>query len=138
MSGIGVFICHCGSNIAGSVDVDELTEYASDLNGVTFATNYKYMCSDPGQELIKDSVKKQELDGVVVAACSPRMHEETFQAVLEDAGLNPYRFQMANIREQCSWVHSDDMEKATEKAKHLVEMSVEKSRLSEDLEKTEV
>ncbi|MBS3816060.1 MAG: CoB--CoM heterodisulfide reductase iron-sulfur subunit A family protein [Candidatus Thermoplasmatota archaeon] len=138
MSGIGVFICHCGSNIAGTVDVDELTEYASDLNGVTFATNYKYMCSDPGQELIKDSVEEQDLDSVVVAACSPRMHEETFQAVVEDAGLNPYRFQMANIREQCSWVHSDDMEKATEKAKHLVEMSVEKSRLSEDLEKTEV
>ncbi|MEF8874500.1 MAG: CoB--CoM heterodisulfide reductase iron-sulfur subunit A family protein [Candidatus Thermoplasmatota archaeon] len=138
MSGIGVFICHCGSNIAGSVDVDELTEYASDLNGVTFATNYKYMCSDPGQELIKDSIEEHDLDGVVVAACSPRMHEETFQAVVEEAGLNPYRFQMANIREQCSWVHSDDIEKATEKAKHLVEMSVQKARLSEDLEKTEV
>ena len=101
---IGVYICHCGANIASVVDVEALTEFAQGLDSVVVARNYKFMCSDPGQELIKNDIKEQRLDRVVVAACSPRMHEPTFRNVCQQAGINPYLFEMANIREHCSWV----------------------------------
>ncbi len=138
MNRVGVFVCHCGSNIADVVDVKEVAEYASKLEGVAVAVDYKYMCSDPGGKLIKEKVKEYDLDSVVVASCSPRMHEPTFQSVIIDEGLNRYCLEMANIREHCSWVHKDDPEKATQKAKDLVSMAVAKARLLEPLERTEV
>ena len=133
MRRIGVFVCHCGVNIAQNVDVEALTKYASTLNSVVAAKQYKYMCSDVGATLIKDSIKEFKLDGVVIACCSPRMHEHTFREVVSDGGVNPYRLEIVNIREQCSWAHSD-REKATEKAKFLVRSGVAKARLLEPLE----
>jgi heterodisulfide reductase subunit A len=120
---IGVYICHCGSNIAGKVDVVRVSEWAGELHGVALARNYEFMCSQVGQELIKDDVREQGLDRVVVACCTPRMHEPTFQRALAESGLNPYYFEQANIREQCSWV-TDDPAEATEKAKSLVAAAV--------------
>ena len=134
---IGVFICHCGTNIAGVLDVKSLREFAAGLEGVVVARDYPYMCSDPGQELIKKSIDEFDLNRVVVASCSPRMHEPTFRGVLEEKGLNPYFFEMANIREHCSWVH-EDVEKATEKAKRLIAAAVAKTRLLEPLERKRV
>jgi heterodisulfide reductase subunit A len=134
---IGVYICHCGTNIAATVDVKKVTEFAAKLPNVAIARDYTYMCSDPGQDLIKIDIKEIGLDRVVVASCSPRMHEPTFQNACEDAGLNPYCFEMANIRDQCSWVHSD-IEKATEKAKDLVASAVSKASLLEPLERRRV
>jgi heterodisulfide reductase subunit A len=132
MRRIGVFVCHCGINIAQNVDVEELTKYAATLDGVVVAKSYKYMCSDVGATLIKDAIKKDKLDAIVIASCSPRMHEHTFREVVSDGGVNPYCLEMANIREQCSWVHSDK-EKATEKAKFLIRSAVAKARLLEPL-----
>lgn len=132
MRRIGVFVCHCGINIAQNVDVKTLTEYASQLNGVVVAKEYKYMCSDVGATLIKDTIKEYQLDGVVIASCSPRMHEHTFRRVANDGGVNPYRVEISNIREQCSWAHSDK-QKATEKAKYLVRSAVSKSLSLEPL-----
>ena len=120
---IGVYICHCGTNIAGVVDVDAVSDFASQLEGVKIARTYPYMCSDPGQALIKDDVINQKLDRVVVASCSPLMHETTFRATCSEAGLNPFLFQMTNIREHCSWV-TDDCAGATQKAKALVSAAV--------------
>jgi heterodisulfide reductase subunit A len=120
---IGVYVCHCGNNIAGVVDVVEVAEWAAGLPGVTIARDYEFMCSNLGQELIKDDIRELGLDRVVVASCTPRMHEPTFQRAVAEAGLNPYFFEMANIREQCSWVH-EDAEEATEKAKALVTAAV--------------
>ncbi|MFH2108035.1 MAG: CoB--CoM heterodisulfide reductase iron-sulfur subunit A family protein [Chrysiogenia bacterium] len=120
---IGVYICNCGTNIAKVVDCEAVRENISELPQVAVARTYKYMCSNPGQELIVQDIKEQGLDRVVVAACSPRMHERTFRAALKTAGLNPYMFEMANIREQCSWVH-DDPQAATEKAKALTQAAV--------------
>ncbi|MCL6429343.1 MAG: CoB--CoM heterodisulfide reductase iron-sulfur subunit A family protein [Anaerolineae bacterium] len=131
---IGVFICHCGSNIAGSVDVRRAAETVRGLRGVACATDYGYMCSDPGQALIRQSIAEQGLDGIVVAACSPSMHEATFRRAAEAAGLNPYRVEIANIREQCSWVHQEDREKATQKAIALIASLVEKVRGDDPLE----
>lgn len=125
---IGVFICHCGSNIASTVDVKRVAEAASRWPGVVFATDYQYMCSEPGQELIRASIKEHRLDRVVVASCTPRLHEPTFRKTLQSAGLNPYVFEMANIREQCAWVHQQDRERATRKAIDLVHMAVAKAR----------
>ncbi len=116
---IGVFVCHCGINISQTVDVKKLVDYAKDLDGVVVSKDYKYMCSDVGANLIKDSIKKHKLDGIVIACCSPRMHEYTFRGVVEDGGINAFNLEIANIREQCSWVHTDK-QKATEKAKALV------------------
>lgn len=130
---IGVYICHCGSNIAGTVDVDAVTEYAQGLPSVVIARNYKYMCSDPGQDLIKQDIKELGLNRVVVASCSPQMHERTFRQVCESAGLNRYLFEMANIREHCSWV-TEDREAATEKAKALVSAAVRRVFYQEPLE----
>jgi heterodisulfide reductase subunit A len=132
MRRIGVFVCHCGINIAQNVDVKTLTEYASQLNGVVVAKEYKYMCSDVGSSLIKNTIKEFKLDGVVIASCSPRMHEHTFRRVANDGGVNPYRVEISNIREQCSWVHSNK-EQATEKAKYLVRSAVSKALSLEPL-----
>jgi heterodisulfide reductase subunit A len=137
MPRIGVFICHCGRNIAGTVNIDGLVKASSDYPDVALAVDYKYMCSDPGQNLIHEAIKEHELDGVVIASCSPRLHETTFRNTCESAGLNPYKCEIANIREQCSWVHSD-MEKGTEKALETLETLVEKIRLNESLIPIEV
>jgi len=134
---IGVYICHCGSNIAGSVDVEQVTEFARGLDSVVVARNYKYMCSDPGQNLIKEDIENLGLNRVIVAACSPQMHEPTFRRVCEEAGLNRYLFQMANIREHCSWV-TEDNGKATEKAKALVSAAVRRVLYHEPLEIKEI
>ena len=130
---IGVYICHCGSNIAGTVDVNAVTEYAQGLPSVVIARNYKYMCSDPGQDLIRQDIKDMELNRVVVASCSPHMHERTFRHVCESAGLNRYLFDMANIREHCSWT-TEDREAATGKAKALVSAAVRRVFYQEPLE----
>lgn len=134
---VGVYICHCGINIASTVDVEAVEEYALKLPNVKVARTYSYMCSDPGQVLIKEDIKEQGLNRIVVASCSPRMHEPTFRKTIEGAGINPYFLEMANIREQCSWVH-EDPEEATAKAKKLVAASVAKVRLLEALESKEV
>jgi len=134
---IGVYICHCGSNIAGIVDCEGVTEFAQGLDSVVIARDYKYMCSDPGQNLIKADIKEHGLNRVVVASCSPRMHEPTFRRACQDAGLNQYLFEMANIREHCSWVHGDK-EMATEKAKALVSAAVRRVYYQEPLETKEV
>jgi len=133
MSRIGVFVCHCGINISSTVDVERVAEVVGQNPHVAFATHYKYMCSDPGQQLIRDSIAEHDLDGVVVAACSPGMHEKTFRATVASAGLNPYRCEIANIREQCSWVHQDEPERATEKAIEIARTMVEKVRRDESL-----
>ncbi|NLA12029.1 MAG: CoB--CoM heterodisulfide reductase iron-sulfur subunit A family protein [Firmicutes bacterium] len=134
---LGVYICHCGINIAATVDVEAVTEFAQSLPNVVVARNYSYMCSDPGQLLIKDDIQESGLNRVVVASCSPRMHEPTFRKALQEAGLNPYYLEMANIREQDSWVHQD-REEATAKAKELVAAAVAKVRLLEPLTPREV
>jgi heterodisulfide reductase subunit A len=134
---IGVYICHCGANIAGTVDVAQVTEYAKSLPYVVAARNYKFMCSDPGQDIIKNDIKEMGLNRVVVASCSPRLHEPTFRRALAAAGLNPYLFEMANIREQCAWVHTDRV-MATEKAKALVNAAVRRVSHHEPLETKKV
>ena len=136
-SRVGVYICHCGINIAATVDVEAVTAFAQTLPNVAVARNYTYMCSDPGQELIKKDIREHGLTHVVVASCSPRMHEPTFRGVVQEAGINPYCFEMANIREQCSWVHQDRA-RATEKAKQLVASAVAKAALLQPLEEREV
>ena len=130
---VGVFVCHCGLNIASTVDVKKVVEYARTLPNVADAKEYVFMCSAPGQDLIKEYIKKCDLNRVVVAACSPGMHETTFRASIAEAGLNPYLLEMANIREHCSWVYLDK-QKATETAKDLIRMAVAKARLLEPLE----
>ena len=122
---IGVYVCHCGTNISHTVDVAAVAAHAATLPDVVVAKEYKYMCSDPGQELIKNDIRDLELTRVVVASCSPLMHEVTFRKACEGAGLNKFLFQMANIREHCSWVHSD-RQKATAKAKQLVAAAVKR------------
>ena len=134
---IGVYVCHCGINIGSVVNVPEVIEHVSKLPGVAVAREYTYMCSDPGQNLVKEDIANENLNRVIVASCSPRMHEPTFRKTLKEAGLNPYYLEMANIREQCSWVH-EDKEEATEKAKKLVEAAVAKALLLEALEEKEV
>jgi len=134
---IGVYVCHCGSNIAGTVDVEQVAEYARSLPAVEIARDYKFMCSDPGQDLIKNDIREFGINRVVVASCSPQMHEPTFRHVLQESGLNPYFFEMANIREHCSWV-TEDREKATEKAKALVSAAVRRVYYHQALEANEV
>ena len=124
---IGVYVCHCGSNIAGVVDVAAVSEWAGQLPDVAVARHYEFMCSNLGQELIKDDIREQGLDRVVVACCTPRMHEPTFQRAVAEGGLNPYYFEQANIREQCSWVTADPQE-ATQKARALVGAAVTRVR----------
>ncbi len=134
---IGVYICHCGSNIAGTVDTAAVVQFAQGLEGVVAARDYKFMCSDPGQELIKKDIKELGLNRVVVASCSPTMHEPTFRRACQDAGLNPYLFEMANIREHVSWV-TEDKQAATEKAKALVSAAVRRVYYHQPLETKEV
>jgi heterodisulfide reductase subunit A2 len=129
---IGVFLCHCGENIARTVDVSAVVAAAARMPGVVCAVDHKYMCSDPGQQAIKQAIRDQKLTGVVVGACSPRMHEPTFRRAAADAGLNPYLLEMANLREHCSWVH-DDRAAATAKAIDLVRLMVEKVKRNRSL-----
>ena len=128
---IGVFICDCGSNIAGHLDCDAVTQYAATLPGVVLAKENLYTCSEAGIAEIQNAIKAHDLNRVVVASCSPRTHQPLFQSSCAQAQLNPYLFEMANIRDQCSWVHMQFREKATEKAKDLVRMAVAKSRYLE-------
>jgi heterodisulfide reductase subunit A len=137
MERVGVYICHCGTNIAGTVDVEAVSQYASALRGVAVTRDYAYMCSDPGQDLIKADIEAEGLTRVVVASCSPLMHENTFRRACEEGGLNPFMFQMANIREQCSWVTADGAQ-ATEKAKRLVAAAVKRVWYHEPLEVKQV
>lgn len=131
---IGIYVCHCGTNIAGIVDIKDVIGYANTLPNVVVAKDYIFMCSAPGQEMIKEDIVAHRLNRVVVAACSPSMHEFTFRGAVEDAGLNPYLFEMANIREHCSWVH-DDKKLATEKAKDIIRRAVAKVTHLETLKK---
>ncbi len=124
---IGVYVCHCGTNISGKVNVEEVTEFAKTLPDVMIARNNKFMCSDPGQIMIEDDIKSMGLERIVVASCSPLMHEPTFRGACERANVNRYMFEMANIREHCSWV-TVDPNAATEKAKALVSGAVAKAR----------
>ena len=128
MQRIGVFVCWCGTNIAGTVDVKAVAEALSHEPGVVFSTDYQYMCSQAGQDIIKNAIHEHKLTGVVVCSCSPRMHEATFRKTVAAAGLNPYMLEIANIREQCSWVHKD-MPTGTAKAIILGETPVTKRAL---------
>ncbi len=134
---IGIYVCWCGTNIAKMVDVEAVAMEVEKMENVAIARNYKYMCSDPGQELIINDIKEHKLDRVVVAACSPRIHEITFRKAIENAGLNPYLFEMANIREQVSWVHTD-RESATKKALDLVRGAITRVGYHEPLDKLSV
>ncbi len=135
---VGVYICHCGSNIAGVIDPKEVVNFASDLPGVVRATDTLYACADSGQRLIKDDIKKYNLNRVVVSACSVRMHEPTFRAAVEEAGLNPFLMEMANIREQCTWAHGHDREGALEKAKDLTAAAIAKASFLQPLDMIKV
>ncbi|MFC1833688.1 CoB-CoM heterodisulfide reductase HdrA2 [Thermodesulfobacteriota bacterium] len=121
---VGVYVCHCGKNIGGTVRCEEVADFARGLPGVALSSDSLYTCSEPGQEQIKEDIKEHNLNRVVVASCTPRLHEPTFRAACESAGLNPYLMEMANIREHCSWVHLHDKDAATEKAKDLVQMAI--------------
>jgi heterodisulfide reductase subunit A len=130
---IGVFVCDCGINIKGTVNVPSVVDYAKTLPNVVYTEEAKYTCSADSQQRIKEVIKKEKLNRVVVASCTPRTHEPLFQSTLKEAGLNPYLFEMANIRDQCSWIHMGEPEKATKKSKDLVRMAVAKARLLEPL-----
>ena len=134
---IGVFVCECGLNIAGSLDCEEVRKYAETLPDVAVAVLNKYTCADPGQNEIKRYIKEHNLNRVVVASCSPRMHEPTFRACVADVGVNPYLLEMVNLREHCSWVHLHDRKAATEKAKDMVKVGVARARyLDPQIERT--
>jgi len=134
---IGVYVCDCGANIAGTIDVAQVVEYAKGLKGVVVAREYKFVCSDPGQDIIKKDIKEQNLNRVVISSCSPRLHELTFRRTLASAGLNPYLMEMANIREQVAWV-TEDHDFATQKAKALVSAAVRRVFYHQPLEIKEV
>jgi heterodisulfide reductase subunit A len=138
MPRIGVYVCHCGLNIAGVVNVEKVTEYAAGLPDVAVAKHYTYMCSDAGQRMIQEDIKAHKLNRIVIATCSPRMHEETFRKAVAEARLNPYLVEIVNLREQVSWPHAYEPEKATEKAKALVRMGVARVKLLEPLKKRTV
>ena len=128
---IGVFVCECGTNIAGSVNTDKLVEEAKKLKNVVYSVKNRYMCSEPGQQEIKKAIKEHRLNRVVITACSPRMHEPTFRQCVSEVGLNPYLVDMANIREHCSWVHMVEPESATEKATDIMKAYVARARFLE-------
>jgi heterodisulfide reductase subunit A len=128
---VGVFVCECGHNIAGTVDTEEVARYSEQLPDVVAVVQNRYTCADPGQNEIKAAIGEHNLNRVVIASCSPKIHEPTFRSCVEDAGLNPYLMEMANIREHCSWVHMQDREAATAKAKDLVASAVGRARLLE-------
>ncbi len=135
---IGVFVCDCGLNIAGSVDTEEVRRSAEKLPGVVVSVRNRYTCADPGQAEIKRHIKEYNLNRVVVASCTPRLHESTFRKCIADAGLNPYLLEMTNIREHCSWVHLYERESATKKAKDIVKMAVARSRLLQPQQEMEI
>ncbi len=132
-SAIGVYVCHCGLNIAKTVDCEKVAAFAEGLENVTVSKDIAYACSEPGQQQIKDDILEHNLDRVVVASCSPRLHEPTFRQMLQSVDINPYLMEMANLREQCSWVHMQEPEAATQKAMDLVRMAVSRIRLLEPL-----
>ena len=134
---IAVYFCHCGSNIGGKVDVEKVTAWAAEQPNVVVSREYKYMCSDPGQDLIKEDIQKLGVNRVVVAACSPTMHEPTFRKAAADAGLNPFLLQMANVREHCSWV-TEDKDEATEKAKRILSAQIHRLPFNQALDPIEV
>lgn len=125
---IGVYVCHCGLNIEGAVDCMSVAEYASQLKDVVLSKNITYLCSEPGQEQIKQDIIENGINRVVIGSCTPRLHEPTFRQCLEGAGLSPYLMEMANLREQCAWVHSHNRDEATIKAKDLISSAVARSR----------
>jgi heterodisulfide reductase subunit A len=127
---IGVFVCHCGLNIAGTVDVERAVRAMASYPGVVHAEDYIYMCSDPGQERVRRAIREKRLDGIVMANCSPSLHERTFRRVAASEGLNPYHCEVANIREQCAWPHASDRETATQKALSIIRQTVERVRLN--------
>jgi heterodisulfide reductase subunit A len=131
---IGIYICHCGLNIARTVDCRKVSEIVSSLDDVVVARDVPYACSEPGQQGIKEDITEHSLDRIVVASCSPRLHEPTFRRMLQDAGINPYLLDMANIREHCSWVHMNEPGAATEKAIDLTKMAVARVRQLQPLE----
>lgn len=135
---IGAFICHCGINIGGVVNVPKVVEYAKTLPNVAYAEDNLYTCSQDTQEHIKEKIKEHDLNRVMVASCTPRTHQPLFQNTVAEGGLNPYLFEMANIRDQCSWVHMNEPDKATEKAKDLVRMALAKARLNRALPKVSI
>ena len=130
----GVYICHCGTNIAGYLDIEKVTEFARSLESVVVARDYTFMCSDPGQDLIRQDIEELGLNRVLVASCSPNLHLRTFREACQDAGLNPHLCEMATIREHCSWVHSHDRQLATEKAMALVAAGVRRVMYRNSLE----
>ena len=134
---IGVFICHCGENIGRTVDCPRVAKACEWLPGVEVSIDYKYMCSDPGQNMIKKEIIDKKLDAIVVGSCSPHMHEKTFRKAAVAAGINPFLVEISNLREHCSWVH-DDIDAATDKAIELVRMSVEKVKRNQPLTTIEV
>jgi heterodisulfide reductase subunit A len=131
---IGVYVCHCGKNIADTVDIKSVTAYAKTLFGVVLIRDYEFMCSKMGQDIIHEDILNKNLNRVVVASCSPLMHEQTFRNTCEDAGINPFFFQMANIREQCAWAINDRNE-ATKKAKSLINATIRRVRHHEPISK---
>lgn len=131
---IGVYVCHCGSNIAQTVNCPKVSETASGLEDVVVSKDIAYACSEPGQQEIRQDIQEYGLERIVVASCSPRLHEPTFRQMMQSAGLNPYLLDMANLREQCSWVHLNEPDAATQKAEDLVKMAVSRARLLEPLE----
>ncbi|MBC8521686.1 MAG: CoB--CoM heterodisulfide reductase iron-sulfur subunit A family protein, partial [Methanomicrobia archaeon] len=135
---IGVYVCHCGINIRMVLNVDELMRYAAALPNVVLARHYIFVCSDPGQELIRKDIAEGRVNRVIVASCSPRMHEPTFRKTCSDSGLNPFYYEMTNIREHCSWPHVDYPEEALEKSKELIRSSVARSSLLESIDEKEV
>src|SRR3990172_976434 len=133
MARVGIFLCHCGTNIAGVVNISQVREAVKDVPQVVLVEESKYMCSEMGQGGIREAIEKHRLDRVIISACSPRMHENTFRKTVGDAGLNPYMLEIANVREQDSWVHGDDKEAATKKAIDLTRMAVAKAMLDQPL-----
>ncbi len=135
---IGVFVCDCGLNIAGTVNTEDVSKYAETLDDVVAVVRNKYTCADPGQNEIKKAIVEHKLNRVVVASCTPKIHEPTFRQCVAEAGLNPYLYEMANLREHCSWVHQGDKERATEKAKDLVKSAVARTRVLQPQREAEV
>jgi len=125
---IGVFVCDCGLNIAGSIDTEEVRRWAEELPDVVVSVRNRYTCADPGQDEIKKHIQEYKLNRVVIASCTPLLHEQTFRDCVSEVGLNPYLLEIANIREQCSWVHLHDREAATQKAEDAVKMAVARAR----------
>ena len=135
---IGVFVCECGLNIAGTIDCDAVSRYAETLDDVVVVVQNKYTCADPGQNEIKRAIREHRLNRVVVASCTPKIHEPTFRQCVAEAGLNPYLFEMVNIREHASWVHQNEKAHATEKAKDLVRSGVARAHFLEAQDEAEV